>query len=184
MFLNISNHPSSKWTTEQLNAARLLAGGHLVCAVCGQSCPNGFCPYCNGNLPGPSPTKVVGGEVRDIQFPNVPPTASYREVQLMANALVADLPWEGARGGCYHRATPGEGPTAQRMAVQDEGSEAFEGPNVAMVQGEFSLTYELSRMMMALGWSVVVATTERLVEEVDGKKVVTFKFVRFRALRK
>lgn len=55
----------------------------------------------------------------------------------------------------------------------------------AMVQGEFSLTYELTRMMLALGWKVCVATTERkVVEEEGGKKTTVFEFVQFRMIRK
>ena len=55
--------------------------------------------------------------------------------------------------------------------------------DAAMVQGEFSLTHELTRMLIALGWPVYVACSERRVEEVDGKKVVTFEFVQFRRIR-
>jgi hypothetical protein len=56
MFFNISNHPSAKWASEQLAAARAL-----------------------------------GGEVRDVAFPSVPPGASYQEVALMANGLALGL---------------------------------------------------------------------------------------------
>jgi glutamate dehydrogenase/leucine dehydrogenase len=112
MFVNISNHPTSKWGERQL--------------------------------------AVAGGQVRDIAFPNVSPTATSEEV-------VA---------------------TAKNIADELSGIE----PDTAMVQGEFSLTYVLSRMLIAMGWQVVVATTERNVTEVDGKKVVDFQFVQFRAL--
>jgi len=61
MFYNISNHPSAKWSAEQLTAARSL-----------------------------------GGEVRDVAFPNVAPGASYLEVATMANGLVLGL---GAKPG-------------------------------------------------------------------------------------
>lgn len=53
----------------------------------------------------------------------------------------------------------------------------------AMVQGESTLCWELWRRLIAFGWTVVVACSERQVEEVDGKKVVTFEFIQFRTLR-
>jgi hypothetical protein len=57
-------------------------------------------------------------------------------------------------------------------------------PGVAMVQGEASLCFELSRMLLVLGWQVVVACSERnAVDGPDGKKIVTFEFAQFRALR-
>ena len=120
MFLNISNHPKTKWTPDQLAAAERFP--------------------CEGNF------------VIDSPFPNVPPTATTEEVHQMALQFVAGLPH-----------------AAKCDAV--------------MVQGEFSLTYELTRMLLALGWRVVVATSDRKVEEVDGKKIVTFQFVQFREIR-
>lgn len=98
--------------------------------------------------------EALGNHVQDVPFPNVPPTATAEEVTAMARVVVAQF-----------------------------ASMPVYGVDCVMVQGEFSLTYELSRMFLALGWEVVVATTERNVEEVDGKKVVTFQFVQFRKLR-
>ena len=31
----------------------------LVCAICGADAGAGWCPYCNGSEPGPSPIKEV-----------------------------------------------------------------------------------------------------------------------------
>jgi len=39
---------------------------------------------------------AIGGDIRDIAFPNVPPGASYQEVALMAHGLVSGL---GAKPG-------------------------------------------------------------------------------------
>ena len=55
MFWNISNHPSTGWGEEQIDAA-----------------------------------KNIGGEVRDIPFPNVPPSASEAEVAKLAHQLVEE----------------------------------------------------------------------------------------------
>lgn len=57
-FYNISNHPSAKWSEEQLKAAKVL---------------------------------VNGGEVIDVHFPNVPPTATSKEVQDLAWAIMAGV---------------------------------------------------------------------------------------------
>jgi len=38
----------------------------------------------------------------------------------------------------------------------------------------------MSQRLKAAGIPVLASTTERLVEEKDGKKVVAFRFVRFR----
>lgn len=116
MFLNISNHPSSKWAPEQLSA--------------------------------------TGGEVVDIPFPNVEPTATTAEITAMAISLT--------RLFCGR----------------------FPEKGTALVQGEFSLCSELWRMLSAMGWRIVVATSERVsVENGDGTKTVSFRFVQFREIR-
>jgi len=120
MFLNISNHPSAKWSAAQRAAA-----------------------------------EILGTSIVDVPFPNVPPTATTAEVVELARSLVAGLR-QPIAGASDH----------------------------AMVQGEASLCWELSRRLIALGWRVCVATTERTVVEGEGgTKTVTFGFVQFRLLR-
>lgn len=52
----------------------------------------------------------------------------------------------------------------------------------ALVQGEFTLTFELVRRLQARGITCLAATTARNVEEeANGRKVSSFAFVRFRA---
>jgi hypothetical protein len=98
--------------------------------------------------------ELGGGAIDTIKFPNVPPAASTEEVAEMAKSLTA-------------------------MIVG-----AFVEPGVAMVQGEFSMTWEMTRRLLALGWSGVVATSDRkVIEGADGTKTVTFEFVQFRAVR-
>lgn len=116
MFLNISNHVSSKWSSEQLAAA-----------------------------------KELGGEVRDIPFPAVPPTATTAEVHQMADELI------------YYEMAG--------MAI----------PPVVMVQGEMTLTHYLVSELKARDWCVVAACSERnTIENPDGTKTVRFQFVQFR----
>jgi hypothetical protein len=52
----------------------------------------------------------------------------------------------------------------------------------ALVQGEFTLTVELVRLLQARGVTCLAATSKREVaEDGDGRRVSTFRFVRFRA---
>lgn len=98
----------------------------------------------------PAQVAAAGGIVQDIQFPNVPPTATTGDVAVMAHNL------------------------AERVSDCD----------TVMVQGEFSLTYAVTRLLRARGVRVVVACTERKVQEIqkDGKteKSVVFEFCGFR----
>lgn len=53
---------------------------------------------------------------------------------------------------------------------------------VVHLMGEMSFTFALVLRLQNLGVQCVASTTERIVEDLeDGKKQVTFKFVRFRA---
>ena len=70
---------------------------------------------------------ALGGTVRDIAFPNVPPAADMAAVELLAASLC-----EGISAG-----------------------------EIAMVQGEASLCYAVTRRLLAKGARVVVASTER-----------------------
>ena len=99
--------------------------------------------------------ELGGGEIDTIKFPNVPPAASTDEVAEIAKSLTA-------------------------MIVGD-----YSEAGVAMVQGEFSLTWEMTRRLLALGWTVVVATSDRkVVDNPDGTKTVNFEFVQFRTIGK
>ena len=88
-----------------------------------------------------------------IPFPNVPPTFSFQEVTEMSVSLLEKI-------GAWK-------------------NEHKEGK--ISVQGEFTLS---SILMSAIqrhdGWVFTFPTTNRAVEEKDGKKTSTFKFVRWR----
>ena len=52
----------------------------------------------------------------------------------------------------------------------------------ALVQGEFTLAFEIVRRLQQRGVTCLAATTERVTEDAgDGRKTSTFGFVRFRA---
>jgi hypothetical protein len=52
--------------------------------------------------------------------------------------------------------------------------------NAVHLMGEFTFVFHLATMLKRKKIPVVVSTTNRIVEEKNGKKIVTFNFVRFR----
>ncbi|MGQ9848195.1 MAG: hypothetical protein ACUVQP_11950, partial [Bacteroidales bacterium] len=52
--------------------------------------------------------------------------------------------------------------------------------NAVHLMGEFTFVYNLVNLLKKKNIKVIVSTTDRIVEESDGKKIVTFQFVRFR----
>lgn len=67
--------------------------------------------------------------------------------------------------------------------VEQYGKEILEKhPTVVMVQGEFTYTYKMVKLLKKHGVKVVAATSERIVNTLDdGKtKQVVFNFVQFR----
>jgi len=103
--------------------------------------------------------RAIAPVIVDIPFPAVPPEADTREIEIMADQLVADL-----RAGKLK--LPGD---SWRYARD------------AMVQGEHSLTAVLVRRLQDIGITPYVATTQRQVEiDAEGRKTSVFRFVRFR----
>ena len=86
------------------------------------------------------------GEIVDIQFPNVPPTSTERELEELCRLITGTI------------------------SQQD----------IVHVMGEMGLTYKIVSVLRAKQVETFHSTTERIVEEVDGKKVVRFEFVQFR----
>lgn len=114
MLLNLTNHPSPRWSDNQLAAAHDQFGG-----------------------------------LQDLPFPNIPSGATTEEVDALAEEYL-------------HKVTEA-------------------APAAVLLQGEFTFVYALTTRLQAQGVTVVVGTSERNVEERDGKKIVQFDFVQFRA---
>lgn len=98
------------------------------------------------------------GEILDIQFPEVSPVANEDDIELLAKKCVN---------------------TIKKNLSKD---------SAVMVQGEFTLTYAIVRLLMQDGIKVVSACSERNVTEdtdIDGNIVrkVRFDFKRFREYR-
>lgn len=119
MFINLSNHPSSKWGEEQLKAAQSY------------------------------------GNVVDIPFPVISPSASDHDLKVLANQYL------------------------DRILGMLPGTES--GKNRVHVMGEMGFTFVLVAKLMDNGIFPVHSTTERRVtENPDGSKTVEFSFVQFR----
>lgn len=91
------------------------------------------------------------GDIVDMPFPPVAPEASADEVKQMARELVEHIMEMGD-------------PTTLTVHVM----------------GEMTLTYSIVAALSQQGVRCVASTTERIVTEVDGKKVSEFHFVQFR----
>lgn len=117
VFINLSNHPSSKWDKNQTEAARSY------------------------------------GEIVDLPFPEVPAQADENDVEELALEYMDRI-----------------------MEYRCEA---------VMVQGEFTLTYRLIKLLAEKQIISLAACSERSVEEVinpDGStsRKINFQFVRFR----
>lgn len=116
LFLNLSNHPSSAWSNEQLEAARQY------------------------------------GEVEDMEFPAIGPDAGENAIEAQAEQYEKRIMTLAKD---------------KRLTVH--------------IMGEMTFTFCLVERLKRKGIDCVASTTNRQVEERDGQKVSTFKFVRFRS---
>lgn len=118
IFVNLSNHPTSKWGSEQLAAARNL-----------------------------------GEKIIDVPFPMIAPDATHQDVLDAAFA-------------CYKEIESLCDPELNDVTIH--------------VMGEMTFTYNFINVA-SLDCDCVASTTERIsVENSDGTKTSTFKFVQFR----
>jgi hypothetical protein len=53
-------------------------------------------------------------------------------------------------------------------------------PHTVHLMGEMTFTFALVQRLQAAGIPCVASTSERIVEEREGRKIVTFNFVQFR----
>lgn len=116
MLINLSNHPSTKWTDTQCDTA-----------------------------------KKQYGKVVDIPFPRIPPEATKEEIEQLTEMYAGQI---------------------QKVA----GVEA----TTVHLMGEMTFTYMLVNKLREEGVLCIASTTNRTVEERDGKKIVQFNFVQFR----
>ncbi len=119
MLINLSNHPSDKWSSKQLSTA----------------------------------VKKYKSVV-DLSFPLISPKATTSQVKAKAKRYLQQI--------------------IKLIKASDNKK------NAVHLMGEFTFVYHLTYLLKQKNISVVVSTTNRIVEENAGKKIVTFDFVRFR----
>ena len=80
---------------------------------------------------------------------------------------------------------PAVEPALDKEAIQAIAEEYVQkilemNPAAVLCQGEFSLTYQVTRTLQEKGILVLTACSKRRVVEQDGKKIVEFVFEKFR----
>jgi len=100
--------------------------------------------------------QAIAPRILDFRFPNVPPEWGTLDIRNLADKIVNDL--LSLDNGAVMRRIKG-----------------------AMLQGEHTLTFALVHRFQQHGVPCYAATTERQVEDADGRKTSVFRFVRFRA---
>lgn len=113
MLINLSNHPSTNWPTEQKSTA-VKKYNILV----------------------------------DVPFPIIAPFATKKAIKQLAKEYLKKI-----------------------QAHQ---------PQAVHIMGEMTFTYRLVRLLKKAGIRCIASTTNRIVEEKDGKKIVQFEFIQFR----
>jgi hypothetical protein len=114
MLINLSNHPTTKWSTAQQSTAEY----------------------------------YYHHTIEDIPFPDINPEWNKDEIG--------------------------------RLATEYRDTILLKNPAAVHIMGEMTFTYALVTLLKDAGIKCIASTTDRIVEEVDGKKVATFRFVQFR----
>lgn len=94
------------------------------------------------------------GEVIDLSFPHISPYSSTEQVKNKARKYVKDI-----------------------LSIIKDSKDRT---NAVHLMGEFTFVFHLVSMLKKKKIPVVASTTQRLVEEKQGKKIVSFNFVRIR----
>lgn len=92
--------------------------------------------------------------VVDLSFPHISPNATSKQVKSKAEKYLEKI--------------------LQLLKSSNEKN------NAVHLMGEFTFVFHLATILKKRKIPVIVSTTNRIVEEKDGKKIVTFNFVRFR----
>lgn len=92
--------------------------------------------------------------VVDLFFPNISPNATSNQVKSKAEKYLKKI-----------------------LQILKNSPDKY---NAVHLMGEFTFVFHLAIILKKKKIPVIVSTTNRIVEEKDGKKIVTFNFVRFR----
>ena len=106
------------------------------------------------------------------------PTSKWAPEQRRA----AEVRYGGIKDMAFPRVPPEAGEAElDRMAGQFFKKIKKMTPAAVHVMGEMTFTHRLVCLLKGAGVPCIASTTDRIVEEREGKKVVQFRFVRFRA---
>lgn len=94
------------------------------------------------------------GKVIDLPFPLISPRANSKQVQAKAYKYLSKI--------------------VDLLKLSNDKD------NAVHLMGEFTFVYHLVNLLKKKKIKVIVSTTDRIVEERDSKKIVTFSFVKFR----
>lgn len=94
------------------------------------------------------------GEVIDLSFPNISPYATTEQVKIKTKKFLKDI-----------------------LFIINNSNDKTKAVHL---MGEFTFVFHLALLLKKKRIPVVASTTQRLVEEKQGKKIVSFNFVRFR----
>ena len=103
-----------------------------------------------------SAAKRKFGEVVDLPFPYISPSATSKQVRKKAEVYF--------------------------KKIIDLFKNSKNKSNAVHLMGEFTFVIYLYELLKKKGIPMVVSTTDRIVEEREGKKIVTFNFVKFRVI--
>jgi hypothetical protein len=92
--------------------------------------------------------------VYDLPFPHISPKANSKQVKIKA-------------GKYFERVL--------RILKSSKDKS-----NAVHLMGELTFVYQLTQMLKRKNITVIASTTDRIVDEQNEKKIVTFNFVRFR----
>ncbi|MFN4110764.1 MAG: hypothetical protein ACK4G1_00700 [Ignavibacteria bacterium] len=103
-----------------------------------------------------SATKRKFGSVVDLPFPYISPLATSKQVRKRAEVYFKKI-----------------------ISILKNSTDKS---NAVHLMGEFTFVFYLYEMLKKNNIQVVVSTTDRIVEEKDGKKIAYFNFVKFRVI--
>jgi len=96
------------------------------------------------------------GHIYDMNFPAVSPLFDKEEVQMLAKELLNKI-----------------------LFIFDTNRSDLD-VNAVHIQGEFTLVFNLVTLLKSNGVKCIASTSVRDVEEKSDKKIITFKFKKFR----
>lgn len=92
--------------------------------------------------------------VYDLPFPQISPKASSNQVKVKAKKYYGKV-----------------------LEIFNSSSDKF---NAVHLMGELTFVFHLTQILKQKNITVIASTTDRIVDDKGGKKIVTFNFVRFR----